>query len=299
MISFDNVSKFILSDISIHIPEGISIGVIGASGAGKTTFIRLICGLLKADRGEVYTGGHNPTSILGRKENFIRVLLENTSNLQMEESVADNFYNLKLIYGIKDIDYDVEYKRLSKEFGFFEFQNERVKNLSLGQRRRAELGAVLIHKPKLLLLDEPTIGLDFNAKKTIRNIILDREKEGLTTVVTSQDMADISGICSRICILNKGKLCYYGNEDLMLKEYAPVDVMYITLQNKIPDIEDLPVKKYSIDGEKLKLIYNSNHITSAEILRVILSKCSVKEVNMCKPELADVIMRIEKGITDV
>ncbi|MBQ9700674.1 MAG: ABC transporter ATP-binding protein [Lachnospiraceae bacterium] len=298
MISFENVSKFILKDVSIHIPSGITVGVIGATGAGKTSFIKLTCGLLKPDSGKVHTMGKEPVSELGKAGNSMGVLFAHLPVLQAEESVISNFENLKLIYGLVDEEFGSEYEKLSEALGYGQFEHQKVRSLSLGQRRRVELGAVLIHKPKLLLLDEPTIGLDQNAKDIFREIIKDRETEGLTTIITSHDMSDISETCDRICILDNGRICYYGNRELLLKRYAPVDVMRLTLQGKLPDIEDLPVKKYSINGDKLELIYNSNHITSAEILKVILAKCPIKEVSISKPDLADVIMKIERGIAD-
>lgn len=298
MISFENVSKFILSDVSVHIPKGATVGVIGATGAGKTTFIKLACGLLMPDSGNVHTMGKEPVSELGKSGSSMSVLFSHLPVLQSEETVISNFHDFKIIYQLSDEIYDETYKKISEELGYHRFQNERVRNLSLGQRRRVELGAALIHNPQLLLLDEPTIGLDQNGKDAIRRIIRKREEEKLTTIVTSHDMSDISEICSRICILDKGKICYYGSRELLLKKYAPVDVMYLTLQDRIPDMEDLPLVSYHIEGDKLKLIYNSNHITSAEVLKVILAKCSVKEVSIHKPDLADVIMEIEKGITD-
>lgn len=296
MISFENVSKFILSDVNIHIPDGITVGLIGATGSGKTTLIKLICGLLEPDRGNVCVMGNEPVSMLGKKNNDMGVLFAHLPMLKAEETVRENFQSLRVIYRTKS--FDISYERLSKELGFADFQNVKVSSLSLGQRRRAELGAVLIHNPRLLLLDEPTVGLDQSGKETVRRIIGDRAAAGLTTVVTSHDMADISDVCDRICILDKGRICYYGNRETLFKRYAPVDIMYLTLQDKIPDMEDLPVISYHIDGDKLKLIYNSNHISSAEILKVILPKCSVKEVSIHKPNLADVIMKIERGIAD-
>lgn len=298
MISFENVSKFILSDVRVHIPKGTTVGVIGATGSGKTTFIKLACGLLMPDRGNVYTMGKEPVSELGKFGKSMSVLFAHLPVLQSEKTVISNFHDFKIIYQLSDEIYDETYKKISEELGYHRFQNERVRNLSLGQRRRVELGAALIHNPQLLLLDEPTIGLDQNGKDAIRRIIRKREEEKLTTIVTSHDMSDISEICSRICILDKGKIHYYGSRELLLKKYAPVDVMYLTLQDRIPDMEDLPLVSYHIEDDKLKLIYNSNHITSAEILKVILAKCSVKEVSIHKPDLADIIMKIEKGITD-
>ena len=308
MISFENVSKFILRDVNIHIPKGIALGIIGATGSGKTTFIKLCCGLLvpselkgedtASGRGNIYVMGYRPASMAEYIRTYIGALFADIPNLQSEENVANNFDNLRFIYRLDKSIFKERYDRLSKRLCFDSFQYEKVSSLSLGQRRRVELGAALIHNPKLLLLDEPTIGIDQAGKETVRELIREREAAGLTTIVTSHDMADIADVCSRICILDKGRICYYGDKDILFKRYAPVDIMHITLQDKIPDLEDLPVKNYQIDGNELKLIYNSNHITSAEILKAIMPKCPIKEISIHKPNLTDVIMKIERGITD-
>ena len=306
MISFENVSKFILSDVSIHIPEGITLGLIGATGSGKTTFVKLCCGLLEADRsereykkrGRVYVMGHEPVLMAGKRVFDIGVLFADIPLFNAEGSILDNYDNLRHIYRLNKKYFDDEYERISRELDFKELKDYKVSELSLGQRRRAELGAVLIHNPRLLILDEPSIGLDQNGKNVLRRLIKERAKAGLTTIVTSHDMADITEVCDRICILDKGSICYYGSKELLLKKYAPIDVMNITLIDKMPDIQDLPVESYCIEGELLKLIYNSNHITSAEILKVILQQVPIREVSIHKPDLTDVIMRIERGITD-
>lgn len=117
----------------------------------------------------------------------------------------------------------------------------------------------------------------------------------MTVIISSHDLADISHMCQRIAILDKGKLIYYGNEELLLKEFVPMDVMQLKLQGKFPDLEDLPLERYFLQDSILTLIYNSNHITSAEILRNIISQTSIKEVKICKPDLTDAILRIERN----
>ena len=158
MISFENVDKFILANMCVHIPKGVTVGLIGATGSGKTTFIKLICGLLAPDKGNVYVMDHEPVSMLGKREAELGVLFAQLPSLQTEETVVNNFHSLKLIYRLKESFFEKSYKTLSERLGFGGFQYEKIGNLSMGQRRRAELGAALIHNPRLLLLDEPTIG---------------------------------------------------------------------------------------------------------------------------------------------
>jgi len=297
MVSFENVSKFILKDVTIHIPKGVAVGLIGTSGAGKTTFLRLACGLLVPKQGEVHTLQKNPVKyreLLGRN---VGSLLERMPQLDGWRSVADNFRDLQIIHRMTEAEFQDAYEALAQRFGMKEYENEAVKELSLGQRRRAELAAVFLHQPKLLLLDEPTNGLDENAKQVFRELLKERVQEGATVVMASHDMHEVSGICQRIAVLEQGKLLYYGEETNLMRRFAPMDSMRVRIGGKLPDMEDLPLKSYRIEEDEVTLVYDSNYITAAEILEVVLRQTSVKEVSIRKPGLEDVIMEIKRKVT--
>lgn len=295
MVSLEHVGKFILKDVDIYIPEGEAVGIIGATGAGKTTFLKLVCGLLKPDGGWVHTLGVNPIKARKQIGRQMGVLFADKPILRDEESVLENFRSLQIIHGLSEECFTREYDALSTRLGFKAWERQKVKNLSLGQRRRAELGAVLLHEPKLLLLDEPMNGLDADARAALRDIVEERRSRGMTLLVTSHNMEDISRLCRRLAVLHEGRLLYYGGEEGLLRRYAPMDVMSLKIQGKLPDMTDLPLQKYTIDNDKLTLTYDSNHISSAEILRCLLAECTIKEVNVRKSALSDAILRIERG----
>lgn len=297
MLSFEHVSKFILSDVTLHIPKGVAVGVIGASGAGKTTFLKLACGLLQPEQGAVYTMQNNPVEKRSHLSTRLGCLLERMPVLEEHSSVADNFRNLQIIHRLPEREFETEYKLLAEKFGIRELEHMQVKGLSFGQRRRAELVAVLLHRPELLLLDEPANGLDETAKKALQEVLEERVRDGMTLVLSSHNMREVSGICERIVLLEQGKLQYYGEERALLRKYAPMDSMRLKFSGKVPDMEDLPVANYVIDGEKLVLTYNSNYITASEILEVVLKQTSLREVSMQKPDLADVIFAIKADKT--
>lgn len=274
------------------------VGLVGRSGAGKTTLLKLVCGFLKADEGSVYVDGAEQQAYSAGNRAEIGVLFTDRPIFNDAESVRDNFEVLKIAYGIAERDFEDRYIKLSAELGFGEYDRQKISSLSLGQRRRAELGAVLLNNPQILILDEPTSGLDENAKNTLRDILLKRLEEGMTVVISSHDIADISQICKRIAVLDRGKLLYYGNEELLIRQFMPMDVMEIKLEGKLPDPEDLPLDRFSLENNILTLTYNSNHITSAEILRNIMSQTSVKEVKISKSDLVDAIIKIERGMNE-
>lgn len=298
MLSFEHVSKFLISDMTIHIPKGVSVGVIGASGAGKTTFLKLACGVLKAEQGAVYTFQKDPVEDKSLLKPRVGFLLERMPVFDGSRSLEDNFRDLKIIYRLSDMEFKKAYDSLAKRFGIEELEQVQVKELSFGQRRRAELAAVLLHRPELLLLDEPTNGLDEIAKRQLQEILKERVREGMTVVMTSHDMREISGTCQRIIVLEQGKLLYYGEEAVLLRQYAPMDTMRLRIEGNLPDIDDLPVLKYEIRGEELCLVYNSNHITASEVLELIVRQTSVREISIQKPNLSDVIFAIKESVQD-
>ncbi|MGN0674885.1 MAG: ATP-binding cassette domain-containing protein [Oscillospiraceae bacterium] len=295
MINFENVSKYALNNVSIHIPKGEIVGLIGASGAGKTTMIKLACGLLAPESGRVYTLDKDP--VLNRKlyKNNVSTFITGVPLLCRDDTVLQDFELIRNMYDIEKNEFDKRYKELSERLDFGKYESQTVKNLSLGQRMRAELGAALIYEPKLLLLDEPNVGLDENGKAALCELLTERCKNGMTVLMTSHDMAGISKMCGRIALLDSGKLVFYGSEDNLRSRYAPIDVMIIKFGGNIPDLEDLPLKKYAVRDNTLTLSYNSNHITSAEILKLILGQTTVSEVSIRKPSLESIISQLKVG----
>ena len=295
MIQLEEVSKFVLSDVSLHVPEGEIVGLVGASGAGKTTLLRLICGLLRADSGRVRTLGHDPVVWRRYYGTEISTFLTGVPLLCREDTVQQGFGLMKALYHISDSRFERDYQMLSECLDFGKYARETVKNLSLGQRMRAELGAAMLYRPRLLLLDEPSVGLDENGKTALWDLLKERCDMGMTVLMTSHDMAGVSRLCSRIALLDSGKLMFYGSEKNLRSRYAPIDVMTVNVNGRLPDLEDLPLKRYSVDGNVLTMSYDSNHITSAEILRMVLSQTCVSGVNICKPNLESIITQLKEG----
>ena len=295
MIQLEEVSKFVLSDVSLYVPEGEIVGLVGASGAGKTTLLRLICGLLQADGGRVRTLGRDPVVWRRYYGAEISTFLTGVPLLCREDTVQQGFELMKILYHISDSQFKRDYQKLSESLDFGKYVRETVKNLSLGQRMRVELGAALICRPRLLLLDEPSIGLDENGKAALWELLEERSGMGMTVLVTSHDMTGLSRLCSRIALLDGGKLVFYGSKKNLRSRYAPVDVMTVNVNGQLPNLEDLPLKHYSVEGSVLTMSYDSNHITSAEILRLILSQTGVSGVNIRKPNLESIITQLKEG----
>lgn len=294
MVSFEQVSKYSLQDISFHIPRGEIVGLTGASGAGKTTLIKLACGLLAPDGGRVYTLDRNPVLSRSRYQDRVSTLITGVPLLCREDTVLQGFEMIRSVYGISKNEFAQRYTELADRLAFRAYEKQTVKNLSLGQRMRAELGAALIYEPDLLLLDEPNVGLDENGKAALSSILTERSRAGMSVLMTSHDMTGVSRMCSRIALLDGGRLIFYGSEDNLRSRYAPIDVMTITFCGKLPDFEDLPLKSYSLQGNSITLSYNTNHITSAEILKLILRQTAIAEVSIRKPDLESIVSGLKE-----
>lgn len=293
MINFENVSCRVLKNVSLNIPKGETVGLVGISGAGKTTLIKLACGLIAPEAGKVFTLGKNPVKYHGLYREKVSVFIAGTPLLCREDTVLQGFEMIRSVYGISKDDFAERYKALSQRLSFSKNGGALVKNLSLGERMRAEIGAALIYEPKLLILDEPNIGLDENAKAVLGQLISERRMAGMTTFLSSHDMASVSKICGRIALLDQGELVFYGSMENLRSRYTPIDTMRLKIEGGLPDPDDLPLKKYSIDGSTVSLSYNSNHITAAEILKTVLRQTHVSEVSIKKPDLEDVISQLK------
>lgn len=292
MINFENVSCRILKSISLNIPKGETVGLIGKSGAGKTTLIKLACGLLSPEGGRIFTLGKNPVENRSLYREKVSVFIAETPLLCRDDTVLQGFEIIRSVYGISKSDFAKRYEALSARLSFSKYESELVKNLSLGERMRAEIGAALIYEPKLLILDEPNTGLDENAKSVLGQLLSERRRAGMTTLLSSHDMASVSKICSRIALLDNGELVFYGSMENLRSRYTPIDTMSLKIEGKLPDLEDLPLKKYSINGSAISLSYNSNHVTAAEIMRTVLRQTGLSEVGIKKPGLEDVISQL-------
>lgn len=295
MVTLENVSKFIISDLSLHIPKGECVGIIGASGAGKTTLLKIVCGLLKPQNGYVRVLGKDPVTEKGRYKRDLSVFLVGKSALDGYDTVKQSFELMQSIYGLPKDSFWREYEKLAGRLDFQKYENKSLKSLSLGQRMRVELAAVLIGNPKLILLDEPNVGLDENGKAILWEMLEEKCRQGATVLVASHNLTEIANVCTRLVLLEKGHLLYYGTERNLRSKYASIDVMELKLLGALPDLEDLPLKEYSILGDVLRISYDSNYLSSAEILRLILAQTQVAEVNINKPNLSDIILQIKGG----
>lgn len=201
-----------LDDISFHIDPGEIVGYIGPNGAGKSTTIKVISGILVPDSGRCTAGGFVPWKDRRAYVQHIGVVFGQRTQLWWDVPVSDSFDLLKSIYRVPKDQYRQNYDMLVETLGLSEFLNTPLRQLSLGQRMRAEIAASLLHGPDILFLDEPTIGLDAVSKLAVRSFIkqMNRQRK-LTVILTTHDMNDIEALTDRIILIGKGKILHDGS----------------------------------------------------------------------------------------
>ena len=217
-----------VDDISFDIAEGEIVGYIGANGAGKSTTIKMMCGILHPTGGSVSVDGMDFDSHRQDINREMGVVFGQKTQLWWDIPLIETFKILKSIYEVSDEEYKERFGYLCDLLDMKPFLNQTVRSLSLGQRMRADFAAALIHSPKIVYLDEPTIGLDVLVKDKIRGAIKELNKKyNITVILTTHDMKDIEELCSRIIIIDKGKILYDGKLTDIKYRFGNTKTIYI------------------------------------------------------------------------
>lgn len=203
-----------LKDVNFTISDGEMVGYIGPNGAGKSSTIKILSGILTPDCGTVLVDGRDPCKNRIKHVKEIGVVFGQRSQLWWDVPVIDSFELLKDIYSIPDSHYKQSLEELTELLDLSELMRSPARQLSLGQRMRCEIAASLLHRPRILFLDEPTIGLDAVSKLAVRSFILELNKtRGTTVILTTHDMQDIEALASRIILIGKGRILLDGTLD--------------------------------------------------------------------------------------
>lgn len=304
MILLDDVSKEFhgkngvavsaIHPASLYIPEGIILGIIGASGAGKTTLLKMIAGLLKPSSGRVRIGDRDPVAERGKLRGQIYMLSAEHEDLDTGHSLEENLAMIPLTY---TLDKEVFLKKQDKvlaRFGLSEKKEAKIKDLSLGFRRRAEVAMALLTPAKVILFDEPSIGMDAEAKNVFAELMMEEKKQGRTVLISSHDIGEIQTLSDRVLLLHQGKVLFYGEKERLYQKMAPENRLSLKLAGEYPDLQDLPYVRYEQEGDHMILTYDSSCVTAAELLQGILQSGTVTSVSVVKPELSEVIRSLEQ-----
>ncbi len=275
--------------LSFNIDDGEMVGFIGPNGAGKSTAIKMMCGILTPTEGEILFDGRNITEHRKEVVQNIGVVFGQRTQLNWDLRLGESFELLRRIYRIEKTQYESTLRELDSILGINELMDKPVRQMSLGQRMRGDLAAAMLHSPKVLFLDEPTIGLDVESKYSLRRFVRSiNEQRNTTVLLTTHDLGDIEQLCRRIIIINKGRLMEDGDLGRIVERIAP----YRTLRVEYYD-ESCPTH------ERCELISHRNNIaeyrfrkseiTAAALISELSGHALIKDLSIEEAGIDDII----------
>ncbi len=291
---FNRKYKYIkaIDNISFSIKKGEIVGYIGPNGAGKSTTIKILSGILYPDEGKVVIDKMIP--YLDRKK-YVReigVVFGQRSQLWWDIPAIDSFELLKEIYKIDDEEYKETLNELIETLNLKEIINIPVRQLSLGSRMRLEIAASLIHRPKILFLDEPTIGLDAVSKKEVRDFIKKiNKKNNITVILTTHDMNDIEALSKRIILIGKGKVLYDGTLNKLKKDYDYIKRVTIITKEKI-NIKKNYIVEQRNEKDKIEFKIDVRKIELNKFISYITDKIAIDDLEIENNNIDDIIVKL-------
>lgn len=290
-----------VKNINFNIEEGELVGYIGENGAGKSTTIKMLTGLLTPTYGKVLINGLIPNEKRIENNKNIGAVFGQKTQLWWDLPVIESFRLIKKMYKIPENEYRKNLKRFTEILELEDLLDKQVKNLSLGQKMRCEIAATFLHNPKIVYLDEPTIGLDVLVKENIRKFIKDINKEKKTTVIlTTHDLKDIEDVCDRIILLDKGRIIYDGKKQKFKDTYGKYTIADLIVKSKNIDISNnIQSNSFEILEETrniLKIKFKHDEITVVKIMNEISKYCVIEDIHMKESELEDILKEIYKGV---
>lgn len=291
--------KEAVKNVSFNIDEGEMVGFIGPNGAGKSTTIKMLSGILYPDKGNITINGKVPYK---QRKNYVRdivVVFGQKSQLQWDLPVIDSFELLKAIYRIPENTYKNNLGRFTEMLKMNDFLKQPVRQLSLGQRMRADIVAALLHSPKIVFFDEPTIGVDVVGKETIREFIRElNAQDKVTMIFTTHDMQDIEKTCNRLIIIDEGSKVYDGDLLGIREQYGTTRTLDLELQQEciIEPIKNVIITRpEDQNGKRWQLQFEQGEVQIQALMSDLLSKYQVKDMNIAEPEIESIIRKIYSG----
>ncbi|MGO3617764.1 MAG: ABC transporter ATP-binding protein [Pseudolactococcus laudensis] len=286
-----------VKDLNFEIPKGEIFGFIGANGAGKSTTIKMLTGILTPTSGTCLINGKNPQKNRTAYVKDIGVVFGQRTQLWWDLALQETYSVLKEIYDISDSEFHKRMAFLNEVLDLNAFIKDPVRTLSLGQRMRADIAASLLHNPKVLFLDEPTIGFDVAVKDNIRKAIKQINQEEQTTILlTTHDLNDIELLCDRIFMIDRGQEIFDGSVSQLKQRFGKMhEVRFeMTQQLEVEQLDyhqhfsDLEVIK---DGLQVKIQFDATKVAIPDLVKFTLSQVNVKDIAVKDADIEEIIRR--------
>jgi ABC-2 type transport system ATP-binding protein len=285
-----------VNDISFTIDKGEIVAYIGPNGAGKSTTVKMLSGILTPTSGEILINGLSPQKNRKQVVKNLGVVFGQRSQLNWDLRLGETFELLKRIYQIEDRIYKENLEAMNEILEINKIIDTPVRQLSLGQRMRGDLAAAMLHSPSLLFLDEPTIGLDVEAKYAIRKFIKEiNSTKGTTIILTTHDLGDIQELCSRLMIINQGKLIEDGSLKELIDRIAPYRHLIVDFYEEHKNITHPQAEIVEKDGSRIIFRFEKADITAAKLIEDISSQAMIKDIHLDEARIDDIIRVAYKG----
>lgn len=282
-----------VDDISFNVTRGEIVGYLGPNGAGKSTTIKMLTGILVPSSGSVTVNGYIPHR--QRKENAKRigVVFGQRSHLWFDLPVQESFELLRRIYRIPQAQYQRNVAMFDEMLELGAFFQTPVRQLSLGQRMRADIGAALLHNPDVLFLDEPTIGLDVVAKARIRQFIqqINAERQ-VTVVLTTHDLDDVEKLCNRVILIDDARLLFDGELATLRRMLSKERLLSVDYAEDYPDVRVPHAQITHREGTRVQYRFSPKEIRTAELIGTILQKFRIVDIAVQEPDIEELIQTV-------
>jgi ABC-2 type transport system ATP-binding protein len=278
--------------ITARVSAGEAVGYIGANGAGKSTTIKMLTGILVPSSGRVRTCGFDPVPQRRTLARQIGVVFGQRSQLWWDLPLGESFGILAAIHRLPESASKPRIEQLVEGLELDQFLNTPVRQLSLGERMRGEVAAALVHRPRLLILDEPTIGLDMISKERLRQfLITERAEQGTTLLLTTHDMSDIERLCERVLVVDHGRLAYDGTLDGLSRRVALQRVLVVDLAEPRAPITVASATNVGteLNGARQSFSFAPDRTTAAKVLAEVTAESEVRDLTLTEPAIEDIV----------
>ena len=286
-----------VNGVSFSIAEGELVGILGRNGAGKSTTIKMLTGILVPTGGEVVVDGLVPWRDRERNALHIGVVFGQRTQLWWDLPLIESLELIGKMYRLDRKTYRRNLDRLNSLLEMEPFLGTPVRQLSLGQRMRGDLAAAMLYEPRVLFLDEPTVGLDVVARERIRSFIaMTNQTDRTTVLLTTHDLQDVERLCPRIIFIEQGGLLFDGSVADLKQRYAPGRVLVLQLESVVPRIELPGAQWMKCEGTRTWLRFDPAQVPVAQLIAAATSRYPVVDLAVEEPSLEDVVHRLfEKG----
>jgi ABC-2 type transport system ATP-binding protein len=282
-----------VDDLTFAVERGTVCGYIGPNGAGKSTTVKMLTGILVPSAGRISVGGLEPSRQRIKLARRIGAMFGQRVQLWWDLPLIDSFELLRHIYRVPAERFRANLGRFRELLELDPFLHTPVRQLSLGQRVRGELSAVMLHDPEILFLDEPTIGLDVVAKERVREFLVDVNRErDVTVLLTTHDLSDIERLCNRILMIDRGRLIYDGSVDDLLARYGGERTLVVDLEEPVPPLDVPGARVERVDGPRQWLRFRRDETSAAAVTAAVAQRANLVDLALEEPDIEEVVRRI-------